>query len=107
MVAFILRVALMEGQCQGQIGSNWVKFSNSKYFLQKLANRVQLCLKIPKKCYSFLCTTVINTKQNAVQNSEITIFTFFNCTAKNKDIGLKFGMLIVCMESYNMYSVFL
>ena len=47
--------------------------------------------------------------QNAFQKSDVIIFTCFfgNCTAKNKDIALKFCMLVICMHLHHIYSGFL
>ena len=60
-----------------------------------------------QKCHLFLCTTIRNAK-NAFQKCDVITFTWFfgHCTAKNKDIALKFCMLVVCMYLYHMYSVF-
>ena len=43
-----------------------------------------------------------------VQKSDVIMFTWFlgHCTARNKDIGLKFCTLVVGIKFYNIYSVF-
>ena len=45
-------------------------------------------------------------QKNAFQKFDVITFTWFfgHCTAKNKDIDLKFWMRIVCMYLDHMYS---
>ena len=42
-----------------------------------------------------------------VTSSPLPVFFFGHCTAKNKDIALKFCMRVVCMYHDHIYSDFL
>ena len=44
----------------------------------------------------------------AFQKRHLSFTWFFShCTAKNKNIALKIGMYVVCIELYNIYSDFM
>ena len=83
----------------GQIRPKLVKFSNS--FLNKNANIVQFCLRIPKlsialtKCQKVVCP-------NCVSKSDvISLACFFgHCTSK-KDIALKLCISAAGIMLYN------
>ena len=91
--------------------SNYVKLgqiSKFKIFLQKYAYLVQICLRIPKMSF-ILCTAIRNTQKiiSKMWHHHLCLFFFGHCTAKNKDIALKFCMSVVCMYLNHIYSSFL
>ena len=104
MVTLVFKFYPRKGQLQvkiGQIRSNFKKF---KIFLQKYADLVQICLRIPKM--SYFCVQQLEMPKNHFKNVTSPLPVFFcHCTTKNKDIALKFCMR-VCMCLDHIYSVF-
>ena len=103
MVTFISKFDPRKGHFQVKLG----QISKFKILLQKHA---QFFLIIPKMCFIFM---YVNQKcqKLCLKKSDVITFSWFfdQCTAKNKDIALKFGMFIcvhTCMQLYNVYSVF-
>ena len=105
MVTFIFKFDHREGQLQVKLG----QISEFKvFFYKKCAYLVQFCLRIPKY-YLLLCQPIRNTK-NCISKTwrrHLYLFFFGHCTAKNKDIALKFCMRVVCMYHDHIYSDFL
>ena len=105
MAAFISKYDLRKDQFQIKLGQKG-QISKFNIFLQKHAYHIQFCLRIPKNVIYFYVRQ-LEMPKIAFQKSDVATFTFFNhCTVKNKDIALKFGRCVVCMQIYNIYSVF-
>ena len=78
------------------IRSKRVKFSKSKFSSKNMPILSSFVSEL-QKC-DLLCTTIRNAKK-CISKSDVMTFTWFfdHCTAKYKDIALKFCMCVVCM----------
>ena len=104
MVAFIFKFEPRKGQLhvkQGQITSNF-KIQN---FL------IQICLSCAdlsqnSKNVIYFYVQQLEMQKIAFQKCDVITFTWFSghCTAKNKDIALKFCVRVVCMYVDHIYS---
>ena len=105
-MTLIFKFDLKKGQLQvklGQIRSNF-KIQN---FLTKLWLSCA-DLSQDSKNVIFLCTTIRNAKKMHFKNvASSPLPVFRHCTAKNKAIGLKLCMRVVCMYPDHIYSYFL
>ena len=107
MVTFIFKLDPRKGKLQaklGQIRSNF-KIQN---FLTKVYLSCTSFVSGFQKCHLFLCTTNRNAKNciSKMWRHHLYLFFFCHCTAKNKDIALKFCFHVVCIYFDNIYSVF-
>ena len=107
MVTFIFKFDPRKGQLQvklGQIRSNF-KIQN---FLTKICLSCA-DLSQDSKNVIYFYVRQLEMPQNAFQKCDVITFTWFlgHCTAKNKDIALKFCLHVVCMYLDNIYSGFL
>ena len=88
-------------------GQSQVKFRGKikieNFFLQNYANLVQVFLRIQK--FPLFSRTAKNCVEKR-RRDHLSLFFFFRCTVKNKDIGLKYCMPIVCIYHYSIYSYF-
>ena len=93
-----------EMSISGQTRSKEVKFTNSFFYQHKPI----LCSFVSEfqKCYLFLRTTNSNVKNFISKVTSSLLPVFYHCTAKNKDLALKFCMCVVCMQWGVSYSYF-
>ena len=104
MVTFMLKFGPRKGQFH-------VKPAQITLIFKILNFCIKIYLSCPflsqhsKKCHLFLCTTIKNAE---FQKHEVITFTRFfgHCTVKNKDIAVKFCMLVLCIYPNDIYSVF-
>ena len=93
----------------GQTRSIYVKFLNSKLTYNKMPILSNFVSGSQHVIY-FQVTTTIENSINCVSKSDVITLTCFlgHCTDKNKDIALKFCiMLVVCKYLDNIHSGFL
>ena len=107
MVTFIFRFHTRKGQYKVKLGQKRSNFQNQNFILKP-------CLSCPvlsqdSKYVIYFYVRQLQIPKIAFQKSGVIAFTRFfgDCTAKNEDIALKFGMCVVCMKVYNIYSGFL
>ena len=89
----------------GQTILNYAKLPNSKISFKNMLTLSSFVSGF-QKSHLFLCKTIRNAKK-AFQKVTSSLFPcFVNSTAKNNDTALKFGMYVVRMWVYNIYSGF-
>ena len=106
MVMFIFNLVLRKGQCRVKLGRKRSNFQIHD-FLSKICLSRPVLLRIPKMSNIFTHDNYKCKKLRLKVRSSHLHVCFYHCTAKNKDIPLKFGMRGVCMQLLNIYSSFL
>ena len=105
MVAFIFKFGLRKGQCQAKLDQISSIFQ-MQHFLTKTCLSCPVLSQDSKNVYFHV--RQIEMPKTAFQKSDVITFTqvFLPLHSKNKDIALEFGMCLVCMSVYIIFSVF-
>ena len=106
MVAFIFRFNPRKGQHKVKLGQKGQIFKIK--FLPKNIPIVSSFVSGFQKMSFIFLRTIIRNAIKCISKSDVINFTclFYHCSAKYKAIALKFSLCVVCMQLYNIYSVF-
>ena len=107
MVAFVFRFDLRKGQYKVKLGKKGQLFNIKKNLLKSWLS-CPVCSQDSPKIVIYFYVRHLEMPKIAFQKTDIT-FTWHldHCTAKYKDIALVFGICVVCMQLYKIYSVFI